>query len=80
MAAAKKIKNHTASKDDDLKEKEEDPKEGVALSDGVLDALVDEETVPIDPLLVKEDDLLVDIDKVIDEEDEDSLDYNPDEW
>mgnify|MGYP001608988003 CR=1 FL=1 len=78
--AKSKNKKVVDAKDDDLKEKEEDHKEGAVLSDGVLDALVDEEAAPVDPLLAKEDDLLVDIDKVIDEEDEDSLDYNPDEW
>ncbi len=78
--AKSKNKKVIDTKDDDLKEKEEEPKEGAVLSDGVLDALVDEETAPVDPLLAKEDDLLVDIDKVIDEEDEDGLDYNPDEW
>ncbi len=80
MAKIKNNKKNPVVKDDDLKDKEEEPKEGVALSDGVLDALVDEETAPIDPLLAKEDDLLVDIDKIADEEDEDALDYNPDEW
>ncbi len=76
---AKKTKNHTV-KDEDLKDKEEEPKEGATLSDGVLDALVDEEATPVDPLLAKDDDMLVDIDKLADEEDEDALDYNPDEW
>jgi len=77
--AKTKGKKNTNIKEDELKDKEEDPKEGAVLSDGVLDALVDEETAPVDPLLIKEDEL-VDIDKVIDEEDEDDLDYNPDEW
>ena len=80
MAKIKNNKKNPVVKDDDLKDKEDEPKEGAVLSDGVLDALVDEEAAPIDPLLAKEDDLLVDIDKVIDEEDGDDLDYNPDEW
>jgi hypothetical protein len=63
--------------DDDVKpgeEEEEEPKEGGALSDGVLDAF--EETAPVDPL--EED--IVDIDALADKEDEDALDYDPDEW
>ena len=58
-------------RDDDLKdteEEEEETKGSGALSSGVLDAF--EETAPVDPL-AEEDDLLVDIDKVIEEEDED---------
>ncbi len=73
--------------DDDVKvkdkdEEEEDEEKGPekaagTLSDSVLDAFEPEEVV--DPLLAKEDEL-VDIDKIIEEEDEDDLDYNPDEW
>jgi hypothetical protein len=62
--------------DDDVKpgEEEEEPKEGGTLSDGVLDAF--EEAAPVDPL--EED--IVDIDALADKEDEDALDYDPDEW
>ena len=65
-------------KKDDLKN-EEEPKEGAVLSDTVLDALVDEEATPVDPLLAKEDEELF-----LEEEDEDELDSgdykNPDDW
>ena len=66
--------------DDEVKKEDEEeegePKDGGTLSDGVLDAF--EEVAPVDP--TEEDEELVDIDKIIDEEDEDDLDYNPDEW
>ncbi len=74
-----------SNNDDDVKVKDEEEedeekgpeKSGGALSDSVLDAFEPEEVV--DPLLAKEDEL-VDIDKVIDEEDKDDMDYDPDEW
>ncbi len=62
---------------DDDKEKEGEEKETGTISDGLLDAF--EEAAPVDPLLVKDDET-VDIDKLIEEEDEDDMDYNPDEW
>lgn len=74
--ALNKSKKITKKKDEELKDGEEEVKEGAVLSDGVLDALVDEETAPVD---LKEDEL-VDIDKIVDEEDSDDMDYNPDEW
>lgn len=63
--------------DDEVKkpdEEEEEPKEG-ALSDGVLDAF--EEAAPADPL---EEDILVSLDELAEKEEEEDLDYDPDEW
>ena len=54
------------------KPEEEETKEGGTLSDGVLDAF--EETAPADPLLADDEN------PVVDEDDEEDLDYNPAEW
>jgi len=68
-------------KKNNVKNEEEDSKEGVVLSDSVLDALVDEEATPIDPLLAKEDEELLPIEEDDEEDIFDSGDYkNPDGW
>lgn len=59
-------------------EEEETEKEGGALSDGVLDAF--EETAPADLLEDEDGEPIKTLDDIIDEEDKDDLDYDPDEW
>lgn len=84
MPKIKKVKKSEDTDEKDVKgvvatggEEEEPEKEGGALSDGVLDAF--EETAPADPLEGDEETEKT-LDDLIDEEDKDDMDYNPDEW
>jgi len=84
MPKVKKIKKSEDTDEKDVKgvvtggEEEEPEKEGGALSDGVLDAF--EETAPADPLEDEDGTPIKSLDDIIDEEDKDDLDYDPDEW
>ena len=82
MPKIKKTKKTEATEDKDKKvviktggDEEEEPKEGSTLSDGVLDAFE-----PVDPLEDEDGTPVKSLDDIIDEEDKDDMDYNPDEW
>lgn len=79
MSKVKKDKKIEKTEDTEPKgiapEEEETEKEGGALSDGVLDAFE-----PVDPLEDEDGTPVKSLEDIIDEEDKDDMDYNPDEW
>ena len=82
MPKIKKTKKTEVKEDKDTKvipktlgDEEEEHKEGGTLSDGVLDAFE-----PVDPLEDEDGTPVKSLDDIIDEEDKDDMDYNPDEW